>query len=90
MNLVEFISIIDRGGVLVLLVVIIWGGIRGWYVWRWQYKQLEQDRDWWRSTAMRSVQITEAAIDQAPPETALARRMQVLEHKLDNLTNDDR
>lgn len=90
MDLNEIVMIADRGGVLALLVVIIWGGIRGWYVWRWQYKELEQDRDWWRSTAMRSVQITEAAVDQAPPESALARRVQDLEHQINTLSGGNR
>jgi hypothetical protein len=61
----SLVTLLDRGGLLGALVVIIWGGMRGWYVWRREYLELERDRNWWRSVAMRSLHIADASLSQS-------------------------
>jgi hypothetical protein len=46
-------------GVAGLLMVALVGGFRGWYVWKWQWERLVQDRDEWKAIAMRSLATTE-------------------------------
>lgn len=89
----DFITAIDRGGVLVLLVTAVFGGLRGWYVWRWQvdkiedawstrYGEMERDRDWWRTIALRSLQVGEAAVSKGTPELDITQRLRVIEERL--------
>jgi hypothetical protein len=74
-ELADFVTLIDRGGVLVLLSIMVIGGMKGWYVWRHEVDkaetafreriaQVERDRDWWRDVAVRSLRIGEAAVGQ--------------------------
>jgi hypothetical protein len=49
-------------GVAGLLMVALIGGFRGWYVWKWQWERLVQDRDEWKALAMRSLDTTERGV----------------------------
>lgn len=49
-------------GVIGVLVIIIVGGIKKLWVWGWQYREMEKDRDFWRDTALRALNISEAAV----------------------------
>lgn len=49
-------------GVIGVLVIIIVGGIKKLWVWGWQYREMERDRDFWRDTALRALNISEAAV----------------------------
>ena len=51
-----------------LLAITLVGGFRGLYVWRWQYRALETDRDFWRNLALRAVPLAEKATDVALSE----------------------
>ncbi len=60
------IEIVPDLGVIGLLVVIIFGGYRGWWVFGWQYKdlltrheKLREDRDFWQEIAIRATNLTE-------------------------------
>lgn len=55
-----FIRDLGFGG---LMTVALLGGFRQWYVWRWTYKALEADRDFWRALALRSIGHADKAID---------------------------
>jgi hypothetical protein len=35
------------------------GGAKGWYVWRWQYDALVEERDQWRAIALRGLSVAE-------------------------------
>lgn len=47
-DLSGLVSLLDRGGTLAILVVIIFGGMNRWYVWGWHYDELKAERDLWR------------------------------------------
>lgn len=57
-----FIRDLGFGGLLTITLI---GGFRGLYVWRWQYKSLEAERDFWRNLALRVVPLAEKATDVA-------------------------
>lgn len=63
MTISEFVDVITQGGVIGLLVLIVVGGWRRWYVWAWAYHELLQDRDEWKSLAMRGTGLAETATD---------------------------
>lgn len=56
----NWVDILEKGGVLAVLVLIILGGSRRLWVWGWQYREMENDRDFWRDVALKTVDITEA------------------------------
>jgi hypothetical protein len=69
-SLAEIVGIVRDGGSTALLLVVIVGGFKGWFVWRWQYdekiaayeKQLHQvtaERDDWKDTALRGLSVAE-------------------------------
>lgn len=58
----ELLTLLDRGGVLMLLLIIIVGGYRRWWVWGWQLDAALEDAAYWRSQALRALEIGEAAV----------------------------
>jgi hypothetical protein len=62
MTLVELVDLLNSGGVLAILVLIVVGGWRRWYVWRFNYEEVRQDRDWWRNMALRGTGISEQVV----------------------------
>ena len=60
----DAISLIDgigRAGVIGLLVIIIVGGARKWWVFGHTYEAMEADRNYYRDIAMRLLQLTDRA-----------------------------
>jgi hypothetical protein len=68
-------ELIQTGGIVGLMTVIIIGALRAWWLPAWvhknaldekekQAKRLEEERDWWRNVAMRSLSIGETAVRQ--------------------------
>ncbi len=45
-----------------LLAFALVGGYRGWYVWGRTHREMTEDRDFWRSTALRSMSHTDKVI----------------------------
>lgn len=69
-SLVELLQIVRDGGSTALLVLAVLGGMKGWYVWRWQYdaqtaasaklvEQLTKERDEWKAVALRGLSVAE-------------------------------
>ena len=61
MTVSEIVDVITQGGVVGLLVLIVVGGWRRWYVWRWAWEELQRDRDEWKALALRGTGLAEAA-----------------------------
>lgn len=63
----SILHIVQTGGVTGLLLVIILGGIRRWWVFGWIYKESEErcemvakERDEWKALALRSTNLAES------------------------------
>jgi hypothetical protein len=63
MTLQEFGDIINGLGTVGLLIVIIYGGMKGWYVWRREYDSIVRDRDFWRRIAVQGIAAAEKSLD---------------------------
>lgn len=70
LTITEVWKLIQSGGLMGLLVFILAGGYRGWWVFGWQYKESEDrvtkaeaERDDWRDIALHGTNITEKAVD---------------------------
>jgi hypothetical protein len=50
------------GGLLVALLVIIFTGMRGMWVFGWYVKEIKQDRDEWKAAALRATTIGERVV----------------------------
>ena len=61
MTVAELLDIVTKGGVIGLLMVIILGGWRRWYVWKWAYDELRTERDFWRDMALSGGRLAEKA-----------------------------
>lgn len=70
LSLADFLKYISQAGVLGLLVVILFGGYRKWWVFGWQYKdaetrtsRAEKERDDWRDLALHGTNLAEQTVD---------------------------
>lgn len=45
-----------------LLAFALVGGYRGWYVWGREIREMTEDRDFWRTTALKAMAHTDTAI----------------------------
>lgn len=69
MTIEDILALITQGGVVGLLVLIVVGGWRRWYVWSWQYLDVIRQRDEWKDLAMRGTGLAEAATHAANKAT---------------------
>lgn len=67
---------IQSGGIIGLLAFILIGGARKWWVFGWQYKDLqdrcgkvEQSNEMWMQLALRSTNVTEKLVDSHASDT---------------------
>jgi hypothetical protein len=58
-QLVDVAAAVRDGGSTTLLLAAIVGGAKGWYVWRWQYRAMTQERDEWKAIALRGLSVAE-------------------------------
>lgn len=61
-NVGELVSLLSDAGIVGMLIFVLAGGQRGVYVWRREYEELKKDRDWWRETALRALDVGEEAV----------------------------
>ena len=59
----DFFEALDKFGTFGVLILIIIGGMRGLYVWKWQHDELRQDRDDWKTLALSGTAIAGRAVD---------------------------
>lgn len=53
---------ISRAGVIVLLIIIIYGGYKKWWVFGWQYKECVDEKNEWKEAALKSTHTAESAV----------------------------
>jgi hypothetical protein len=75
----QIVKLLNSGGVLGLLVLVLVGGYKQWWVWGWLYtahsnelqKQLDQmtnERNQWRDLSLRYANVAEGAISAVKKE----------------------
>lgn len=67
MSFGELLQVLQQGGMVGLLLIIIVGGARGWWVFGWMYKDrvrdLAAERDLWMKAALKSTGTVEKATE---------------------------
>ena len=58
----EILEYIRSAGITGILILIIVGGWRRWWVWGWHYQQIEKERDEWKSLAIGGTHLSERAV----------------------------
>jgi hypothetical protein len=58
-------DVLNGGGVPALLLLIIWGGIKQWYVPGWLYVQKVTECDKWQQLALTNTGLLDRALTQA-------------------------
>jgi hypothetical protein len=61
MTIAEVLELITQGGVVALLVLIVVGGMRRWYVWSWQYREQQRDLEEWKAMALGNLGLADYA-----------------------------
>jgi hypothetical protein len=59
----EILSVLREIGMATLLLLILIGGNRGWWVFGWHYREVAQERDAWREIALSTTNLAERAIE---------------------------
>jgi hypothetical protein len=54
-----YLDYVNKGGVIALLVLIVLGSVRKWWVPGWTYAEMAADRDQWRELAMQGTSLAE-------------------------------
>ena len=63
MDIADFIDLVQKGGITALVLMILIGGAKEWWVYGVTYRRLLRDRDEWRSIALSSTTMAEKSLD---------------------------
>lgn len=55
--------LLGPAGVTVLLLVITFGGWKKWWVFGWQYKDMETEKNEWKEAALRGTRVAERVVN---------------------------
>lgn len=66
----QFLSYLRDGGIIGLLVAILIGGFRRWWVFGWHYDAVCKERDEWKQLALRGTVIAGQAVELATTTTS--------------------
>ena len=58
----NILDLVMKGGVIGLLVVMLLGGMRQWWVFGWQYRQVVSERDEFKKALMDSLEVTRKVV----------------------------
>jgi hypothetical protein len=58
----EIVGLFSDAGVVGVLVFIIVGGYRQWFVWQWQYREKAREAEEWKRLALSGTALAEKAI----------------------------
>lgn len=61
-------DILQSGGVIAVLLIFVVGGMKRWWVWGWQYRQIEEQNAKWMELALRSTNLAESLDELARPQ----------------------
>lgn len=64
-SLKDILNFASDAGVIGLLVFVLVGGAKKWWVWGWSYEELVKDRDEWKELALSGTNLAERAVDLA-------------------------
>jgi len=60
---VDLFSYLDRAGTIGFLITVLLGGVRQWWVFGHQYREMRADRDQWRMIAMQGHSLSKQAVN---------------------------
>ena len=66
-DLVPLVTLVRDGGLALAVVVLVLGGVRGWYHWDREFVDMKSDRDYWRGIALKGADLAERALDAPAP-----------------------
>jgi hypothetical protein len=69
-TITDLLRLISQGGVLGLLIFLVFGGYKQWWVFGWLYREekdrttkAEKERDDWRDLALHGTNLAEQTVD---------------------------
>lgn len=64
-ELESIMSLLGKGGTTALLVMVLLGGFRRWWVFGWHYLEMQRDRDEWKALALRASMLADRVVSVA-------------------------
>lgn len=61
----DIVSLASDAGIIGLLIYVLLGGARKWWVWGWTYEEAIRDRDEWKDLALSGTDLAERAVSLA-------------------------
>lgn len=61
------VTLVQNGGLALAVVVLVFGGVKGWYHWGPEVEDIKKDRDDWKTIALRGTHLAERALESPPP-----------------------
>ncbi len=74
-EVVSLWSLLKDGGTLALLVVVLVGGWKQWWVFGWSFKDMKIERDEWRILALKGTSIAHQAVTMASSAATTPAKM---------------
>lgn len=62
MTVIEILTALDKGGTVALLLAVLVGGVRQWWVFGHHYREMRTDRDQWRTLALNGHTLSQRAV----------------------------
>lgn len=59
----DIIQWVRDGGIIALLIVIIYGGIKQWWVYGWMYRSQQAELEEWKRLALSGTLLAEKAVE---------------------------
>lgn len=56
------LDLITKGGIIGLLIAVLIGGMRQWWVFGWQYRQVVSERDEFKKALMDSLEVARKVV----------------------------
>jgi hypothetical protein len=64
-ELTQLMKLLNDGGMIALLLIILVGGLRRWWVFGWIYEEKMQDCDEWKELALKGAETATRAAEVA-------------------------
>lgn len=59
----EIVGVVRDAGVLGILIVIIYGGSKQWWVWGWQYLETLKELNMWKEMAISGLLMAQKSVE---------------------------
>jgi hypothetical protein len=82
----ELFEVADKAGAILILLIILLGAVKGWWVTGWQYREAQNRENEWKQLALTGTKLAEQVAQRTPdpiqPNPTLAEIVAALRNEL--------